>query len=307
MGDSAARHSQSARHRPGERLSGIGSPGVITGSGTRSLRAVSAWAWRREVRRPDLAVPIGSGPDLGKRLVRDGGGSCRAPPRRGNESDRSRDDHDADERPAHVHEIRPSSTRALYLSVLASQELDANPFGAGFFKSPSDAINVRSHHDRAAPGAAALAACGRSGSIARPGFSFTAGKYDYRKLCGYVPRAATVARFPLYPDSCRLAALPKSAGSGTIAAVSDRRQLWTSRVKSVGSTRRTASSFHPRSLRAAALSFFPRRAQRPVVRSLLHRGCLSTPDLFIRRFAGEAFDPIGGGERNRLGRDGKVG
>src|SRR5260370_276752 len=41
----------------------------------------------------------------------------------------------------------------------------------------------------------------------------------------------------------------------------------------------------------AALSFFPRGAQRPVLRSLLHHGWMSTLDLFMRRFAGETFDP----------------
>ena len=39
-----------------------------------------------------------------------------------------------------------------------------------------------------------------------------------------------------------------------------------------------------------------RGAQRPVARSLLHRGCMSTPDLFMRRFAGVTFDPKEGKE-----------
>ena len=49
--------------------------------------------------------------------------------------------------------------------------------------------------------------------------------------------------------------------------------------------------FTPDRVGLAALSFCPRGAQRPVVRSLLHRGCTSTLDLFMRRFAVETFDP----------------
>ncbi len=52
-----------------------------------------------------------------------------------------------------------------------------------------------------------------------------------------------------------------------------------------------AVRFTPDRVELAAPSLFPRGAQRPVVRGLLHRGCMSTPDLFMRRFAGETFDP----------------
>ena len=67
-----------------------------------------------------------------------------------------------------------------------------------------------------------------------------------------------------------------------------------------------AVRFTPDRVELAAPSLFPRGAQRPVVRGLLHRGCMSTPDLFMRRFAGETFDPKRG-ERKRFGRGGKVG
>src|SRR5260370_37510157 len=62
-------------------------------------------------------------------------------------------------------------------------------------------------------------------------------------------------------------------------------------VKSVKSTRRMVCPIHPRSRRACRTVVLPAGAQRPVVRSLLHRGCMSTLDLFMRRFAVETFDP----------------
>jgi len=49
--------------------------------------------------------------------------------------------------------------------------------------------------------------------------------------------------------------------------------------------------FTPDRARACRTVVFPAGAQRSVVGSLLHRGCMSTPDLFMRRFAGEPFDP----------------
>jgi len=62
------------------------------------------------------------------------------------------------------------------------------------------------------------------------------------------------------------------------------------RVKSVRSARRIACPIHPRSRQACRTVVFPAGSTTAVVRSLLHRGCMSTLDLFMRRFAGETFD-----------------